>query len=104
MSNDVRKTLQLISDMRIMPLQQAGVLEMFPVGDLTFELGKDLYSYEFLMDDSVEAIFNKYFRIHDHLSPDIKSHVFSVISSEKATGTLGEAFDDFVTDELRDMG
>ena len=47
MSNDVRKTLQLISDMRIMPLQQAGVLDMFPEGDLTFELGKDLYSYDF---------------------------------------------------------
>ena len=76
MSNDVRKTLQLISDMRIMPLQQAGVLEMFPDGDLTFELGKDLYSYEFLMDDSVEAIFTKYFRIHDHLSPELNSHVF----------------------------
>ncbi len=82
MSNDVRKTLQLISDMRIMPLQQAGVLDMFPEGDLTFELGKDLYSYEFLMSDSVEAIFTKYFRIHDNLSPLIKSHVFSIIGSK----------------------
>lgn len=49
---------------------------MFPEGDLTFELGKDLDSYDFHMDDSVEAIFNKYFRIHDHLSPEVKAHVF----------------------------
>ena len=104
MSNDVRKTLQLISDMRIMPLQQAGVLDMFPEGDLTFELGKDLYSYDFQMDDSVEGIFKKYFNIHDHLSPEVKFHVFSIINSEKPTGVLGEAFGDFITDDLRDMG
>ncbi len=77
---------------------------MFPEGDLTFELGKDLDSYDFHMDDSVEAIFNKYFRIHDHLSPEVKAHVFSVIDANKPTGTLGEAFDDFVTEDLRDMG
>jgi dsRNA-specific ribonuclease len=67
MSNNVRKTLELISDMRIMPLKQAGVLEMFPDADLTFELGEDLDAYGFDMDDSVEVIFQRYFKIHDHL-------------------------------------
>ena len=56
------------------------------------------------MDDSVEAIFKKYFNIHDHLSPEVKFHVFSIINSEKPTGVLGEAFGDFITDDLRDMG
>ena len=45
MSNNLRKTMQLISDMRIMPLEQAGILDQFPDKDLTFELGEDLDAY-----------------------------------------------------------
>jgi len=45
---------------------------MFPDGDLTFELGKDLDSYNFNMEDLVESIFRKYFAIHEHLPLPIK--------------------------------
>lgn len=64
MSNNLFQTLQLISEMRIMPLKQAGVLDLIPDKDLTFELNYDLDAYEFGINDSVKAIFDKYFRIH----------------------------------------
>jgi dsRNA-specific ribonuclease len=67
MSNNLRVTLELISDMKIMPLRQAGVLDLFPDSDLTFELAEDLDSYGFEMTDSVEDIFAKYFRVHGHI-------------------------------------
>ena len=47
MTNNLRRTMQLISDMQIMPLEQAGVLDLFPDGDLTFELSEDLDGYCF---------------------------------------------------------
>jgi len=36
MSNNLRRSLQLISDMKIMPLKQANIIELFPDMDLTF--------------------------------------------------------------------
>jgi len=67
MTNNLHRTLKMISDMRIMPLEEAKILDHFPDKDLTFELGSDLDAYGFSIDDSVELIFQKYFFIHDHL-------------------------------------
>ena len=67
MSNNLHKTLKLISDMRIMPLQQAHILEYFPDEDLTFELGADIDAYKFEINDTVEDIFGKYFHVHSHV-------------------------------------
>ena len=47
MTNNLHRSLQLISAMRIMPLQEGKVLDYFPDGDLTFELGADLDQYGF---------------------------------------------------------
>ena len=96
MSNDLRKTLELISDMRIMPLRQAGVLELIPEGDLTFELHDQLDEYGFSMQDTVEDIFNKYFYIHDYIKQDAKDRIWSIIDKSRPTGTLGEAFAGFL--------
>jgi len=57
MTNNLRRSLKLISDMRIMPLEQAGILELFPDKDLTFELDEDIDFYQLNMDDKVEDIF-----------------------------------------------
>ena len=96
MSNDLRKTLQLISDMRIMPLSQAGVLELIPEGDLTFLLHDQLDEYEFSKEDTVEDIFNKYFYIHDYIKQDEKDRIWSIIDKSRPTGSLGEAFTGFL--------
>ena len=58
--------------MRIMPLEEAKILDYFPDKDLTFELSSDLDAYGFSINDSVELIFKKYFFIHDHLPFDIR--------------------------------
>ena len=50
--------------MKIIPLEKAHLLEMFPDKDLTFVLGENLDSYEFdLEKDKVEDIFEKYIRV-----------------------------------------
>ena len=67
-------------------------MDMIPEGDLTFELAEDLESYGFVMEDCVEDIFRKYFRVHDHLTSEIREHVLSVVDKNRPTGTLGEAF------------
>ena len=64
LSNNLRKTLQLISDIQLVPLQQANLLSAFPDKDLTFQLGADLDAYQFTMNDSVRDIFAKYFQCH----------------------------------------
>ena len=76
----------MISDLRIMPLKEAGVLEMFPDADLTFELGDDLDDYEFDINDSVENIYSKYFNVHNNVEPNIRNHIWSVIDKEAPKG------------------
>lgn len=108
MSNNLRRSLELISDMRIMPLRQAGVIDMFPDADLTFELAADLDSYNFSMDDAVEDIFAKYFIVHHHIKPEVRQRICTLIDKNRPTGTLGEAYSGFIIEEtqhlLRDMG
>lgn len=99
MTNNLRRSLKLISDMRIMPLEQAGILDLFPDKDLTFELDEDIDSYQLAMDDKVEDIFHKYFTIHNHLHESVKRRAFDIIDKAKAIGSLGEVFDGFVRSE-----
>lgn len=62
MSNNLRLTFELISNISLVPLRQAYLLEQFPNEDLTFTLGEDLNEYKFDMEnDRVEDIFRKYF-------------------------------------------
>jgi len=85
--------------MRIMPLEQAGILELFPDKDLTFELGEDIDSYQMTMDDKVEDVFLKYFGVHTHLSDSVRLRALELIDKAKATGSLGDVFDGFVASE-----
>ena len=70
MSNNLRKTLELISDINLIPLRQAHILEQFPDSDLTFDLLEDLDAYEFSMKDRVVDVFKKYLRHHSISSSD----------------------------------
>jgi len=61
-SNNLRRTLAFISDMKLVPLREAGLLEMIPDEDLTFPLEQeDLDRYGFSLEDSVIDLYNKYF-------------------------------------------
>jgi len=86
MSNNLRRSLQLISDMKIMPLKQANIIELFPDMDLTFELGEDIDCYGLTMEDSVEDIFRKYFAIHSHMPYETRIRAEEIIDKTKQTG------------------
>jgi len=45
MSNNLRVTLKFISDCKIVPLEQARLLEIFPDEDLTFPFDQDIDAY-----------------------------------------------------------
>ena len=65
LSNNLYKTLKWLSDIRLVPMEQAQLLQpIYPDEDLTFKLCSDLDSYGFQMEDSVTEIFNKYFQRH----------------------------------------
>ena len=51
------------------------------------------------MQDSVEDIFNKYFLIHDYIDRPVRERICSIIDKHRPTGTLGEAFSGFLTEE-----
>ena len=64
MSNNLRRSLQFISDLLIVPLELADLLHLFPDKDLTFTLGPDIDAYRFdLGTDRVLDIFKKYFEV-----------------------------------------
>lgn len=67
MSNNLRRTLELIGDMGIMPLREAKVTDYFPDRDLTFTLHESIDEYHFDISDSVTDIFTKYFQVHGYI-------------------------------------
>ena len=71
LSNNLYRTLLFISDIQLVPMEQANLLRHFPDKDLTFKLGTDLDRYNFTLSDTVEDIFNKYYQ-NDDIPADIK--------------------------------
>lgn len=53
LSNNLHNTLQFISDIELVPLEAANLLQYFPDKDLTFKLRKELDCYKFTLDDTV---------------------------------------------------
>ena len=53
LSNNLYKTLKWLSDIRLVPMEQANLLQVYPDENLTFEMSNDLDSYNFSMDDCV---------------------------------------------------
>ncbi len=74
MSNNLRKTLEHISRIRLVPLREASILEFFPDKDLTFNLRDDLDDYGMHMGDRVQDIFDKYINLHK-VDPEIVEHL-----------------------------
>ena len=107
MSNNLRKTLQLISDIKLVPMKQAHLLDMIPDKDLTFVLGADIDAYEFTMNDSVEDIFRKYFKVQQ-IPLEVQDRIMrEVIGKDIKTGAFGEITLEFVArdeDEIRNLG
>ena len=53
LSNNLHKTLQFISDIQLVPMEQAGLMKHIPDKDLTFQLGTELEVYNFSLIDTV---------------------------------------------------
>lgn len=91
MSNNLRRTLDLISALKIVPLEQAHLLEMIPDKDLTFVLGDDIDAYGFSIDtDRVEDIFNKYFNVQPQ-PEETKNKILSIVDKNAPIHSFGSA-------------
>jgi hypothetical protein len=64
MSSNLYTTLKFISDIQLIPFEQARLLSAYKNEDYTFKLGSDLDAYGFAMNDTVSDIFKKYFTYH----------------------------------------
>ena len=53
LSTNLRRTLQLISDIKLVPLEQANILSWYPNRELTFHLDDDLAKYGLSLNDDV---------------------------------------------------
>ncbi len=60
-SNNLRKTFEFISNIRLVPMREAKLLENIPDENLTFILDDDLDGYDFMLQDRVTDIYQKYF-------------------------------------------
>ena len=69
LSNNLYKTLKWLSDIRLVPMEQANLLGIYPDEDLTFAMSSDLDSYNFSVEDSVQDVFCKYFSRHSTQAP-----------------------------------
>ena len=96
MSNNLRKTLELISDINLIPLRKAHLLEDIPDKDLTFELGDDLYSYNFTIEDRVIDIYEKYFALHSNIDISDIDRIRAIIDPTTPVPILGEAYIEFL--------
>lgn len=97
MSNNLRKTLELIADMNLIPLRESNVLYKFPNVDLTFNLPHDLDVYEFRISDKVSDIFEKYFKNHK-VDESVKTHLISIIDPKSKLSNISDIVKEFTSD------
>lgn len=57
LSNNLHKTLLFISDIQLVPMEEAKLMHYFPDKDLTFKLQYDLDKIGFTLNDTVQEIF-----------------------------------------------
>ena len=62
-NDDLVKTLQWISDIRLVPLEQTGIFNSLTVERSTYDHLKhvDLLSLPFTRDDTLRSLFEKYY-------------------------------------------
>lgn len=60
MSTNLFQTLRFISDIQLVPLKQARLLEIFPDRDLLLQMHDNLDDFGFNLDDTVVSMFAKY--------------------------------------------
>lgn len=65
LSSNLYTTLKFISDVQIVPFEQAKLLPVYNDVDYTFKLGPNLDAYGFDIEDSVSSIYRKYFAFHN---------------------------------------
>ena len=87
MSTNLYKTLRFISDIQLVPLQQARLLEIFPDEELLLDLKLDLDSYGFQIEDSVSTVYKKYFNIQKSQDEQRISDLFCFDRSVNRFGT-----------------
>jgi dsRNA-specific ribonuclease len=93
LSNNLHKTLRFISEIDLVPLIQADLLKFFPDIDLTFKLRDELDSYKFTLNDTVQEIFEKYYRV-DLVSEWEKTRLRQAINPNTEVKMLGHAFEE----------
>ena len=92
LSNNLHKTLQFISDIGLVPMEQANLMRYFPDQDLTFKLGEDLDDYNFTLHDTIQEIFQKYYSI-DPIPQEQKDRLSKIIDSSRPVNGICHAFE-----------
>ena len=87
LSNNLHKTLLFISDINLVPMEQAKLMHYFPDKDLTFKLGNDLDCYNFTLNDTIQEMFQKYYQ------NDVIEIVIDPIGGDIVSGLLLTHFD-----------
>lgn len=64
LSSDLRTTLQWISDIKLVPLEKAHIIDKFkPNYDYTFDLREPLEHFQFEIGMTVSELFEEYFKV-----------------------------------------
>lgn len=95
LSTNLHRTLQLISDISLVPLEQADLIKHFPNRELTFHLREELELYNFDLMDNVPKVFERYWNVEDKLIAESeKVHMRKIIDPKQAPRCLGQAIKD----------
>ena len=95
LSNNLYRTLLFISDIQLVPLEQAKLMKHFPNCDITFKLDEDLDKYQFDLMDSVQNIFQKYFDQEPEVPVEQVERINKLIDPQIKVRDLGQAFTDY---------
>ena len=102
LSTNLRRTLQLISDIQLVPLEQANLLDHFPNRSLTFDLREELEKYDHKLMDDCQALFEKYWAV-DQIDPIEKNRVQQLIDPSQPVMPLGSAIQSHFKRSLHDF-
>jgi dsRNA-specific ribonuclease len=94
MSNNLKSACQFISDMRLVPLEDAGLMHLFPDAKVAFRLPDNLETFGIGIEETFNSCIEKFLRGSSLYGADEQQRILRAIDPSREVGSVGQAYED----------
>jgi dsRNA-specific ribonuclease len=93
MSNNLKSACQFISDLRLVPLEEAGLMDLFPDKCVQFEIPDRLEQFGIGKEESFNSCIQKFLAVRSY-GFEADKRILRAISTEQPVGRVGMIYED----------